>query len=120
MRCFYGSPSTYLWEDEMGITQYISHGRGVGRPLMPLLFALGQHRVLEAIHENMRPGEHVMAFLDDIHTACQPERLDEVHTTNNWPHTLTSTCTMARPKCGIEGVQPRDGGDDQGCESVET
>ena len=22
--------------------------------------------------------------------------------TNNWPHTLTSTCTMARPKCGIE------------------
>ena len=48
---------------------------------MPLLFALGQHRALEAIHERMRPGEHVMAFLDDIHTACRPERLDEVHTT---------------------------------------
>ena len=58
----------------MGITQYISQGEGgeQGDPLMPLLFALGQHRALEAIHENMRPGEHVMAFLDDIHTSSRP------------------------------------------------
>ena len=28
VRCFYGSPSTYLWEDEMGITQHISQGEG--------------------------------------------------------------------------------------------
>ena len=56
----------------MGITQYISQGEGgeQGDPLMPLLFALGQHRALEAIHESTRPGEHVMAFLDDIYTAC--------------------------------------------------
>ena len=55
--------------------------RGAGRPPHALLFALGQHRALEAIHERMRPGEHVMAFLDDTYTACRPERLDEVHTT---------------------------------------
>ena len=38
----------------MGITQYISQGEGgeQGDPLMPLLFALGQHRALEAIHEH--------------------------------------------------------------------
>ena len=23
VRCFYGTPSTYLWEDEMGVTQHI-------------------------------------------------------------------------------------------------
>ena len=62
LRCFYQSPSTYLWEDEMG-TQYVSQGEGgeQGDPFMPLLFALGQHRTLEAIHERMRPGEHLMA-----------------------------------------------------------
>ena len=51
VRCFYGSPSTYLWEDEMGTTQYIPQEEGgeQGDPLMPMLFALGQHRALAAI-----------------------------------------------------------------------
>ena len=35
VRCFYGSPSTNLWEDEMGVTQTIPQGQG--DPLMPLL-----------------------------------------------------------------------------------
>ena len=41
VRCFYGSPSTYLW-DEMGVTQHIPQGEGgeQGDPLMPILFAL--------------------------------------------------------------------------------
>ena len=45
VRCFCGSPSTYLWEDEMGVTQNIQQGEGgeQGDPLMPMLFALGQH-----------------------------------------------------------------------------
>ena len=60
---------------------FTREGGEQGDHLMPLLFALGQHRALEAIHERMRPGEHVMAFLDDLYTACRPERLDEVHTT---------------------------------------
>ena len=39
VRCFYGSPSTYLWEDEMGVTQNIQQGEGgeQGDPLMPML-----------------------------------------------------------------------------------
>ena len=50
VRCFYGIPSTYLWEDEMGVTQHIHQGEGgeQGDPLMPLLFALGQHSALVA------------------------------------------------------------------------
>ena len=82
VKCFYGSPSTYPWEDEMGVTQSIPQGEGgeQGDPLMPMLFALGQHRALAVIQERMRPGEHVMAFLDNIYTACRPERLDDVHT----------------------------------------
>ena len=28
VRCFYGSPSTYLWEDEMGVTHEIHQGEG--------------------------------------------------------------------------------------------
>ena len=39
--CFYGSPSTFLWEDEMGETQEIPQGEGgEGDSLMPMLFAL--------------------------------------------------------------------------------
>ena len=49
VRCFYGSPSTYLWEDEMGVTQHVPQGEGreQGDPLMPILFALGQHGALK-------------------------------------------------------------------------
>ena len=37
VRCFYGSPSTYLWEDEMGVSQEIPQGEGgeQGDPLIP-------------------------------------------------------------------------------------
>ena len=28
VRCFYGSPSTYLWEDELGKPQDIPQGEG--------------------------------------------------------------------------------------------
>ena len=42
VRCFYGSPSTHLWEDEVGNPQDIAQGEGgeQGDPLMPLLFGL--------------------------------------------------------------------------------
>ena len=42
---FYGQPSSYIWEDEMGEVHDIVQGEGgeQGDPLMPALFALGQH-----------------------------------------------------------------------------
>ena len=45
---FYGRPSTHLWEDENGTVREIQQGEGgeQGDPLMPALFALGQHDAL--------------------------------------------------------------------------
>ena len=63
VRCFYGSPSTYLWEDESGNVQDIPQGEGgeQGDPLMPLLFALGLHGALSAVKARLRDGEKVFA-----------------------------------------------------------
>ena len=81
VRCFYGSPSTYLWEDETGNVQDIPQGEGgeQGDPLMPLLFALGLHRALSAVRERMQDEEKVFAFLDDVYVTCAPDRVLEVH-----------------------------------------
>ena len=81
VRCFFGSPSTNLWEDEMGVSQDISQGEGgeQGDPLMLMLFALGQHRVLVAIQERLWDGERVFAFLDDIYVVCSLDRVVDVN-----------------------------------------
>ena len=67
-RCFYGSPSTYLWEDELGNTQEIPQGEGgeQGDPLMPMLFSLAEHPALEAIQRRLIDGEKLLAYLDDV------------------------------------------------------
>ena len=61
VRSFYGAPSTYLWEDEMGTTHEILHGEGgeQGDPLMPLLFSLGQPRALVASQTRLRDGVRI-------------------------------------------------------------
>ena len=55
----------------MGVTQSIQQGEGgeQGDPLMPMLFALGQHGALEATQARLGAGEYVFAYLDDIYTA---------------------------------------------------
>ena len=40
VRCFNGSPSTYLWEDEVGMSHDIAQGEP-GDPLMPMLIRIG-------------------------------------------------------------------------------
>ena len=40
----------------------------------PLLFCLAVHNALADIQEQLRPGEHVFAFLDDIYVVSLPER----------------------------------------------
>ena len=81
VRRFYGSPSTYIWEDELGVSQDIAQGEGgeQGDPLMPLLFSLGQHRAQEAIAARLEEGERLFAYLDDVHVVCNPDRVSEVH-----------------------------------------
>ena len=50
VRQFYGQPSMYLWESDDGTVLQIEQGEGgeQGDPLMPLLFALGQHAPKES------------------------------------------------------------------------
>ena len=71
VRMFYGSPSSYLWDDASGVTHTIPQGEGgeQGDPLMPLLFSLGQHSALVAIQEDLYDNEFLFALLNDIYVA---------------------------------------------------
>ena len=81
IRQFYDSPSQFLWEDDMGEVRKVIQGEGgeQGDPLMPLLFSLGQHRALVSIQAQLKEGERLFAFLDDIYVVCAPERVGEVY-----------------------------------------
>ena len=77
VRLFYGQPSEYLWYDDAGTAHTIKQAEGgeQGDPLMPALFALGQHPALEAVQGTLRVGEAIFAFLDDIYIISPPERV---------------------------------------------
>ena len=48
------------------ITQ--AEGGEQGDPLMPALFSLGQKAALQAVQQQLQPGEALYAFLDDVYT----------------------------------------------------
>ena len=81
VRQFYVQPSTYLWESEDGTEHHVEQGEGgeQGDPLMPLLFALGQHASLRAIDDRLAEGDRLMAFLDDVYITTDPERLQHAY-----------------------------------------
>ena len=64
----------------MGVTQHIHQGEGgeQGDPLMPMLFALGQHPVLAATQERLRGNELLFAYLDDVYAVCRPDRVGAI------------------------------------------
>ena len=64
VRNFYGRPSTYLWEDEMGTVHEITQGEGgeQGDALMPMLFSLGQHQALVAIQSRLQDERKVVCI----------------------------------------------------------
>ena len=76
---FYGHPSSYLWDDDEGVTHEIRQEEGgeQGDAMMPLLYALGQH---QSVQSQLRPSEGLLAFHDDIYVVTSPERTCEVHT----------------------------------------
>ena len=59
----------------------IQQGEGgeQGDPLVPLLFSVGQHDALSAIHEGMRVHERLFAYLNDIWLVSKPERVGDLH-----------------------------------------
>ena len=53
--------------------QCTSEGGEQGDPLMPLLFALGQHAALCAIDSSLGADDRLMAFPDGVHVVTFPE-----------------------------------------------
>ena len=87
---FYGNPSSYLWEDDVGDVHEICQGEGgeQGDPMMPMLYSLG-HRALLSVQAQLQTHERLLAFLDDIYVVTVPERTLEVHNilrTEFWRH----------------------------------
>ena len=76
VRLFNDSPSTFLWEDELGTVNFVPQEEGgeQGDPLMPLLFSLGQHRGLCAVAERCVPANICSRSLNDVHVASSLER----------------------------------------------
>ena len=66
----------------MGVTLHIPQGEGgeQGDPLMPILFAFVNTERQKPRKRGWVRGQHVMAFLDDIHTASKQDFLVDVHT----------------------------------------
>ena len=52
-----------------------------GDAMMPLLFSVGQHEALQVAHWGMWDGEHLMAFLDDVYMASDPDCVGPVFAT---------------------------------------
>ena len=106
---FYGSPSTYWWEDAMGTVHEVHQGEGgvQGDAMMPLLFSLGQHPALEAVNRQLRAGELLFAFLDGVYVVCSPARVGEWFTHCSKMHsggTPASKCTLEKRRCGTAPV----------------
>ena len=73
---FYDNSSSYLWE-----THEIRQGEGgeQGDPLLPMLYALGQHRALLAVQSQLFLNERLMGFSGRCVCVSEPERTCELH-----------------------------------------
>ena len=108
VRQFYGSASTYLWEDQDGIVHTIMQAEGgeQGDPFMPALFALGQHPALQALQAQLQDDERLFAFLDDVYVVCSPDWVSAIFGFLEiaGSSTLPSVCTTGKPRCGTRKV----------------
>ena len=119
VRMFYGSPSTYVWEDAVGVEHSILQGEGgeQGDPLTPLLCSLGLHGALEATQEELADGENLVAYLDDIWVVSPvPERVSHVY--GSLQRNLFSHARI-RVHGGKTQVWNRSGIRPEGCDALE-
>ena len=61
---------TEVWQGE---------GGEQGDPLMPALYACGQHRALVHVSEELLDSERLFAFMDDVYVCCGPDRVAAIH-----------------------------------------
>ena len=112
VRQIYGGPSSFLWDDATGTTYDIAQGEGgeQGDPLMPALYSLGQHGVLEAIARRLLPTERLFAFVDDLYIVCRPERVVDVYNIVDvelWNHAKIQIHQGKTQVWNQSGVEPR-------------
>ena len=105
---FYGSPSSYLWEDSDGVVHEVLQGEGgeQGDALMPALFSFGQHDPLVAIQGRLAQDERLMPSLDDPRGVADPHRHrgapgEDTTVESSWSRTgrqcsIDSSCTSGR------------------------
>ena len=74
VRIAYAQPTSYEWEDQHGSRHQIWQHEGGEQGDSLLLFCLAVHNPLTALKDQLRPGEYVFAFLDDIYVVSLPER----------------------------------------------
>ena len=75
VRMSYEKPSEYAWTDQKGKKETVPQEEGGEQEdlLMSALFLLGQHGALEAVQRNLRDGELLFSYLDDIYVLCRPD-----------------------------------------------
>ena len=117
VRLAYGQPSVYLWQDGDGQMHEVHQGEGgeQGDPLMPHLYALGQHAALEDARGQLRPGEAIFAYLDDVYVLCQPARATEVF---NPPATALSAHAGVQVNLGNTKMWNKAGAQPPGAETI--
>ena len=64
VRLFHDSPSTYMWEDDVGDVRHVCQGEGGEQedPLMPLLFSLGQNWAMVAVQASLLEVERLFCL----------------------------------------------------------
>ena len=79
---FFSERSEYLWEERHWRHSSHTKGRGgeQGDALMPLLFSLGPHSVLQFLQSFLFPGEQLFAYLDDLYVVSSPNRVGAIFT----------------------------------------
>ena len=110
VKLFYSSPSMYWWTDDAGGTHEVWQGEGgeQGDPLMPALYACGQHRALVNVSEELLDSERLFALWMTCtcvvalivllpFTSCWNERCGTVQGSNSTKEKLSSGTEAALP-----------------------
>jgi len=89
-RLFYAHTSSYLYQDTL-----ISQGEGVeqGDALAPAYFSLAITHALQLAAAELKEGEHLFSFLDDVFVVASPARVVDI---------AACTAALIQEKAGIQ------------------
>ena len=71
---------------------------------MLLLFSLGQHRAMVAVQAQLKEGERLFAFLDDIYVVCSPQGKTKLWNAAGCKAAMADMLTVAAKRRSPEAV----------------